>query len=166
MQKFMIGLALALAALPAWAQTGEEWMWLCQGANPDTKIDGCTALIQSEHESKANQALAYYNRGNAYKNKELFDLAIADYAKVIALKPDFAIPYNSRGFAYEGKGFHDQAITDFTKAIALKPDFAYAYVNRGYSYEIMGLHDQAIADYTKAIELKPDFALAYENRGT
>jgi len=114
---------------------------------------------------KPDYALAYYNRGIAYRQKGDLDHAIADYDQAIALEPDDADAYNNRGVAYDYKGDLDHAIADYDQAIALKPDFAVAYRNRGIAYADKGDLDHAIADYDQAIALKPDYADAYSHRG-
>jgi len=114
---------------------------------------------------KPDYALAYYNRGIAYRQKGDLDHAIADYDRAIALEPDYTDAYVSRGIAYRQKGDLDHAIADYDQAIALEPDDADAYNNRGVAYDYKGDLDHAIADYDQAIALKPDFAVAYRNRG-
>jgi tetratricopeptide (TPR) repeat protein len=139
MRVILIGLALALVAAPAWAQgqrraplvapaasaqTPQQGGW-CSSftATHDQKIEGCTALIQSGHETTMGLVIAYNMRGVAYAAKGQYDQAIADYTQVIALKPDYALYYMHRGLAYEGKGSRDQAIADFRAALKLDPNF-------------------------------------------
>jgi tetratricopeptide (TPR) repeat protein len=171
MRRILIALALTLIALPGWAETSDENWAKCVSPDPDTRISGCTALIQSGQLpvdplqfGAPGVAEVYTNRGSAYYAQGLCDQAIADYTKAIALNADLALPYDGRGSAYKAKGLHDQAIADATKAIALEPDCADAYYNRGNAYSDKGLYDQAIADYTKAVALRPDHASAYNGR--
>jgi tetratricopeptide (TPR) repeat protein len=164
MRGLLIGLALALIAPAAWAQTPQQHDW-CRSptATADQTIDGCTALIQSGRETMAVKALDYDIRGSAYFIKGLYDQAIADYTRSIALKPEAAMAanaYNSRGLAYDTKRLYDQAIGDFTQAIALKPDLAFAYAGRGFAYEEKGLRDPAVADYRAALKLDSSLDLA------
>ena len=105
-----------------------------------------------EHKDK----FRYYDRGEAYTGKGDYDRAIADYTKVIELKPSWALPYRCRGEAYTGKGDYDRAIADYTKAIEIDPRTAYFYHDRGQAYEKKGDYDRAIADYTKAVKLQPE----------
>ena len=69
-----IAAALALAALSgiAHAQLAPQWA-TCTG-NPDIDWDqqivSCSALIESGNETKENQAIAFFNRGLAYENKD------------------------------------------------------------------------------------------------
>jgi tetratricopeptide (TPR) repeat protein len=163
MRRILIGLALVLVALPAWAQTRDENVARCTAAadptNVDLKIGACTALLQSGQESAVNIPIIYYDRGNGYRIKGLNDQAIADYTEAITLRPDYINAYDNRGVVYQAKGLYDQAIADYTQAIALKPDKANAYYNRGGAYEEKGQRDQAVADYRMAAKIDPNYQL-------
>ncbi len=120
MRGISIGLAVALIALPTWAQGRNDNWQQCADKNPDQSIAGCTAVIQSTgQESNEGFAIAYFKRGDAYLRKELYDRAIADETQAIALKPDFADAYGNRGLTYEQKGQRDQAIADYRMALKL-----------------------------------------------
>jgi tetratricopeptide (TPR) repeat protein len=49
-------------------------------------------------------AIAYHNRGFAYRGKGELDLALADFDKTIELDPKYAIAYSNRGSVYGQKG--------------------------------------------------------------
>ena len=155
MRAIFIGLALALIAAPVWAQTRADNVSRCLGGDPDARVAGCSVLIQSGQETSGGLAVAYNNRGLAYKAKGLHDPAIADFTQAVALNPQLAEAYVGRGAAYGAKGLYDEAIADETQAIALNPQSANAYNNRGLAYEAKGLHDQAIADYRAVLKLNP-----------
>ena len=166
MRGLLIGLALALVAPAALAQTPQQRDW-CYGptATDDQTIDGCTAVIQSGRETSANQALAYDDRGFAYENKGLNDQAIADENQSLALDPANANGYMNRGNAFLAKGNFDAAIADYTRSVALKPNTqsaynnsggALAYADRAIAYEREGLRDKAIADFRTALSLDPN----------
>ncbi|HZL60413.1 MAG TPA: tetratricopeptide repeat protein [Stellaceae bacterium] len=131
MRLILIGLALTLAALPAWAQTLHENAVRCEGSDPNLRIGGCTALIQSGQVTNEVMADAYYNRCAAYIDKGLYDKAVADCTRAIALKPDFAVAYDNRGAAYEKKGLRDKAIADYRAALKLDPTDRYALKRLG-----------------------------------
>jgi len=163
MRGVLIGLALALVAPAALAQTQQQSDWCySETATDDQTIDGCTALIQSAQSTSTVKAAAYDNRGYAYEDKHLYDQAIADETQALALNPNDPATYNNRGVSYKNKGFYDQAIADYTRAIALKSDDAIAYENRGFAYEKKGLRDPAIADYRAALKINPNRTLARE----
>ena len=169
---------LAILFLAAWTQTAQadftQNIRRCDsdGAHPDIRIAACTRNIQSGRFTGRNLAVAFTNRGLAYKRKGQWDRAIADFSEAIRLNPDFATAFNNRGNIYYGKGQFDRAIKDYDKAIHLKPDLAEAFGNRGNVYRKQGHFDRAIKEYDKAIHLKPedgqilaDRGLAYEKKG-
>ena len=59
----------------------------CQDPKADIRIAGCTAVIQSGKETHEALAVAFYNRGNAFKAKGEYDRAIQDYGQAIRLNP-------------------------------------------------------------------------------
>src|SRR5258708_409733 len=105
--------------------------WCFNPDKGDQAVAACTSLIQSGRETSANLSLEYYNRGIAYRRKGLYDQAIADHNRAIALTPGDADAYQARGVAYRYRGLYDLAIADYTQAIALKPDYEGAYAARG-----------------------------------
>ena len=132
-----------------------------QTGNHKSAID----MIGQAIEINPKVASYYSNRGNALKELQQFDAAVASYDKAIALKPDFAEAYYSRGVALKELKQFDAAVASYDKAVALKPDFAEAYSNRGNALKELKQFDAAVASYDKAIALKPDYAEAYSNRG-
>jgi len=158
------GLAVAGNAL---AQSDDENWKICgnDASAPDLKIAACTAIVQSGQETAENAAIAYYDRGTAYDDKDQLDRAIADYSEAIRIKPDYANAYRNRGRAYGRTGRYDNAIADLDRAIQLDPNDVGAYSNRGFAYYYKGLYDRAIRDENAAIRLAPDDAVSYFVRG-
>ena len=139
------------------SQQGSFFLML---GDTDRAIEAYSHAIDHNPENAA----AYINRGNAYKDKGDLDNAIKDYSKAIELKPEYAAAYNNRGAAYGMIGEVDAAIKDLNKAIDVNPEDAQAYYNRGIAYANQRDFESAITDYSKAIELKPEYAEAYSNR--
>lgn len=98
---------------------------------------------------------AYQQSADAHLVKGEYDLAVADYNKVIELNPKNAVTYLSRGLSYYYKQSYNEAISDYNKGIELAPNESMAYFNRGDSYEKLGEAQKAIADYQKAVALNP-----------
>jgi tetratricopeptide (TPR) repeat protein len=112
---------------------------------------------------------AYGLRGSIRHLRQEFDLALADFTKVIELAPN--IPgihqvYNNRSLIRLAKGDFDGALADINKAIAIAPGYAEAYNSRGALRTIAGDLDGALADYNKSISLNPTISRPYEGRGT
>jgi tetratricopeptide (TPR) repeat protein len=117
MSKIWIALGVSLIALPALAQTNVQ---KCVSEDADTAIAGCTALIQEGKLDTAHMVGVSVIRGNAYSDKEMYDQAIADYSKALALKPD-PVAYGDRGLVYAKQGHKDLALADFRAALKMDP---------------------------------------------
>ena len=90
--------------------------------------------------------------------------AIADFDRVIDLKPDYATAYNDRANACACLGRFDAALRDYNRAIEADPGYATARFNRANIRAGEGRLEEAIQDYSRAIALKPSYADAYNNR--
>jgi tetratricopeptide (TPR) repeat protein len=160
MRKWFIGLALALVALPAAAQTPDEvWNGCFPSAGvsvpAEAKVGYCTRLIESGRLSAKNLVAAYNNRGDAYEKMGLFDQEIADDTKAIQIDPKYAIAYNNRAWAHHLKGQDAEGLPDVQMAVALDPTHASSLETRAEIYEKLGRRDEAIADYRAALKLDP-----------
>ena len=93
---------------------------LCNGSDRTslaTRINGCTALIDSGQGTTTARAIAHNNRGNAYTAKGDLDRAILDFDQSIKLDPTYAKPFNNRGAVYLRKGEYDLALKSLDQAI-------------------------------------------------
>ncbi len=153
------------AAMAAMGQSRQDDLNKCQSVDPDTRIAGCTALIQAGQDTTENLSVIYNNRGTAYERKREYDRAIQDYNEAIRLSPNYAYTYRNRGLAYNNKGDYDRAIQDFNDVIRLNPTYASAYYCRGNAYIGKEDFDRAIQDFNEAIRLNPTYASAYDGRG-
>lgn len=123
-------------------------------------IARCTAIIERSPDDVA----ALTNRGNAYFRQGDMAKAVADYTRVLELKPD-AAAFRRRGMARVRQQAADDAIADFTEALKLDPRDAESLGNRGLAYAQKNESEKAIADYTEALRINPrDEALLF-NRG-
>jgi len=111
-----------------------------------------------------DHVVAYNNRGIAYSRLGIYQRALADLNKAIAMKSDYADAYGNRGVIYSNLGQNQLAFEDFNKAIQLQPDFADLYNNRGVAYYKLGFYQSAVEDFSKAVSLNPYYADAYYKR--
>jgi tetratricopeptide (TPR) repeat protein len=134
------------------------------GSSHDERELGCSAVIESGHESGRTLSMAFCNRGHVLIEKQEYDRAIADLNQAIAIDPGYACSYNNRGRAFVFKGDYDGALADYNQAVRLDPKFALAYNNRADVWLHKGDLDRTIDDLSTAIRLDSKFVLAYTNR--
>jgi tetratricopeptide (TPR) repeat protein len=125
----------------------------------------------------AERAAAYSDRGRGYSDKarlsllrkaidhdeyvRLFDLAVADHERAVALDPGNADVYLKRGLSFhdraalvnepgvDRKPWFDSARADFAKCIEKDPRNVMAYDFLGLVEEETDRYDEAIADFTR-----------------
>jgi len=96
-----------------------------------------TKAIESGTLGKDDLAIAYANRGTAYRDKKQYDRAIEDYTKAVELNPGDAIGYTGRGYAHIRKKQYSRAIEDYNKAIEVNPKNIISYYNKACAYSLM-----------------------------
>ena len=87
--------------------------------------------------------------------KRLYDAAIDDFTKAIAIKPDFGDAYNNRAWAYHLKGEDAKGLPDASKAVTLVPKEAAVFETRAEIHEKLGHRDEAVTDYRAALGFDP-----------
>jgi tetratricopeptide (TPR) repeat protein len=158
---------VALVLVKANCQTSEELAW-CGSSGalvPDLVIGGCSAVIQSTGKTTETLAVAFNNRGMAFRLKGEYERAITDYDQAIKLNPAFANAWNNRGIAYKHMGDVDRAIANYSEAIWLSSNYTAAFYNRGVALEQKGEYDRAIADFNFVLRADPQNAFALYQRG-
>lgn len=127
----------------------------CYSKRGEEAIAACTRDIESLPTARG-RAVAYNNRGDAYRASGNSDLAIADFDQAIVLDPNYAHAYYNRGNAYgDDKGDSSRAIADFSETIRLNPNLVAAYFNRARAYLYSGDSAKALADMDHAAGLAP-----------
>lgn len=105
----------------------------------------------------------WHYRAFAYQGDGEFDLAVANFDRLLQLTPD-AEAWFGRGTALHYAERHLEAISDLTRAIELKPNRAESWMWRGHSRLCLEQHALAIEDFSRAIELDPQLKNAYRGR--
>lgn len=110
-----------------------------------------------------NDAAAFKNRGDAYRDSGFSYDAIDDYGSAIALNPDFieALAARAKLAWFDA----EQGIADYSRIIALAPNNAEAYSGRAEFYRKEGDYESAVIDCSKAIAGAPEASAAYITRG-
>src|SRR6516225_5514878 len=147
------------------AATEEDRRTCASEHNADLKITACTRVIEDHTSPPAIRTMAYRDRGLAYANKNLQELAIADFDEVLKIDSKDTAALGNRGRAYQARGQYDRAIADFSTLIGLLPGSERAYNERGLAHLHKGELAPALADFEKAIAINATFIAARNNRG-
>jgi protein O-GlcNAc transferase len=109
---------------------------------------------------------AFHNTlGNAFKDQQDFDAAVACYRRALELKPDYAEAHYNLGDAFKEQGKLDGAIACYRRALEVNPGLAVAHNNLGLVLQARGKPDEAVACYRRALRLTPNYAEAHNNLG-
>ena len=126
---------------------------------------GLVEIYEKLINHKPDYAEAYANLGNAFRELNMHEKALATYNTSIILNPNLAEVYLNCGNIMLDLKKYPEALENYDKAIEIKADFANAYSNRGIALrELNRLHD-ALISLNRAIKFKPDYTEAYFNRG-
>jgi serine/threonine protein kinase/Flp pilus assembly protein TadD len=114
-------------------------------------------------ELEPEQTTGWLERGIGYHLAHRYEMAVADYSKVIELRAKFievspqwfALVFNNRGDAYNQLHQYQNALADLSRAIELESKWAAPWTNRGLVHYRLGNWDKAFGDYSKALELEP-----------
>ena len=147
-------------------ETSRVTVYSARIRNNDRALANITVPLKTTRlERISAQVLEYLNRGRDFLTAGLFDEAIGEFDRAIALDKGLAEAYFYRALAYSDKGDYDHAIADYTQTIRINPNRASAYYNRGLGYYYKNDYDRVIADLNEAIRIDPNDASAYYNRG-
>ncbi|MDP3859806.1 MAG: tetratricopeptide repeat protein [Stagnimonas sp.] len=124
----------------------------CDRAIELTSAQPYSSVLASLNQSKL--AVAFNQRGLAYRNKGELERAIHDFDEAIRLEPSTAEYYHNRGDVLVERGDYERAFEDYRLAIRLNPNVPEYYDSRGRPYERKGEQDKATAHFDKAREIR------------
>ena len=125
------------------------------------KYDSAIEHIQASLYFNPSDAEAYYNCGNAFKDKEQFDEAAACYRRALQLDPHNSCVFVNLGYVLEKGGDLHEAIKCYREALAFDPDNAVAHFRLGCTFLDEGLPDNAILHFQKTAAINPGNAEAH-----
>lgn len=99
-------------------------------------VERLTKVIVSGRLAGNELAEAYQDRGVQYSNLGLYDEALFDLDKAVALRPDAAAVHNDRALVLASQGKFAAADAEFARAQALDPrDAHFPYMRGIYAYQ-------------------------------
>ena len=153
---YMVAVVLATIGFSTQASAGmSQDLKSCTAAEGRNSANACTRVMNSGRLPRAQFYIGYFNRGSGYRRAGDFDKALADFKRVVKLRPKFARGYHMRGLVQGDLGAHASALADFEQAIALDPQAWVAYYSRASVLRAKGDYDGALADLKTAGEIKP-----------
>ena len=157
--------ALACLCAGARAATEADRRDCASHNNAEIRIAACTRVIDDKGSASAFLTLAYRNRGIAYGNQGLHELANLDFNEALKLSPDDQASLHGRGRSFAMIGQYDRALADLSRFLQLNSGNDRALNERGLAYLRKNDLDPALADFDSAIRLNPSHTIARNNRG-
>ena len=160
-------LHLALKHLPKKDKISVSTTYYLRGKTLLSITDTIAALVdfKTSISIDPNFSDAYETRGQVYYEQGNFDLANADYLKLIELNPGNIMGYMGVGRNAQAQYKHSEAISQFDRVIAMYPDYSSAFAFRGESYLAKNEYLKAIDDICRALEIDSDrkaYSLMYK----
>lgn len=124
-----------------------------EASSLERQIRACSIVIEDDHASPGNLAIAHTNRGNAFALLRRSSDALKDYAAAISHNAEDPLAFYNRANVHFDLGRLREAIDDYTRAIGLHSAFALAYFNRGLARERVGDLEGATDDYRIVVAL-------------
>ena len=108
------------------------------------------ALTKQIHGAPTNAEL-YLKRGELHRAHRDWKLALADYDRATALRPDLDVVDFARGLTFLASGASEPAITALDRFLLKHPAHAEALLTRARTQAKLGRHEAAAEDFTRAI---------------
>lgn len=148
----------ALCLIPKKDKTMSARAHLLKGQTLLATADTISALSEMTEAIRLDPKFtdAYDKRGQVYYEQMKYDLADADYKKLIELNPADLLGYMGLGRNCQAKGQLDEAIRLFNKVAGMYPDYSSAFAFRAESYLAKNEYLKAINDICRALEIDSD----------
>jgi tetratricopeptide (TPR) repeat protein len=127
----------------------------CQSPDTETRLVGCTKVIDAKGPNRIRLADAFDGRCSAYNQKQQYYPALADCKSAIDLNPKYSYAYANLGAAYIALKDSSNAVASLNKAVALKTNFFWSRLSRAKAFEASGSNEDALKDYQYALLIDP-----------
>ncbi|MBC8106716.1 MAG: glycosyltransferase family protein [Anaerolineae bacterium] len=107
----------------------------------------------------------HVNRGEAYRQANQAERALADFRRATELDPSNATAHYNLGLALRAANEIDESIAHYREAIGLKPDYVKAHYNLANTLRARGDLVAAEQSYRNAMALNPEQAEPWNNLG-
>ncbi|MFA5900765.1 MAG: tetratricopeptide repeat protein [Hyphomicrobium sp.] len=128
----------------------------CTAAKDRAAAAACTRVMNSGRLHEAQTYIGYFNRGTAYRSAGDFAKSIADYTRVVEMKPGFARAYEARGLVKAEQGNRSDAMADLDESVRRGGDDWRMLYSRAVVLRSSGDYEAAMADLDAAAKRKRD----------
>ncbi len=137
-------------------------------------IEKCPALRTKVSEQKKlkyyklsdnQKANEYFDKGNQFRDKKQFELAIEQYKKSIKKDKEFVMAYDHLGIAYRMNNDLDNAIKTYKKSLEIFPEGDFSLLNIAAAYSMKENGSEAQKYYDKLINFYPESPEGYYGSG-
>jgi eukaryotic-like serine/threonine-protein kinase len=127
----------------------------------DRNADRSFDLLQRIASEYPQEKRVHVNLGEYSYERGVFDQAIAEFKKAIALDPKFGAAMNWLAYSYVGKNDFGKALACFKEYASVSPGDANPHDSMGELYFKMGKLDKAIEKYKEVVRIKRDFSAQF-----
>jgi tetratricopeptide (TPR) repeat protein len=108
---------------------------------------------------------AYNNLGLQYEHRNLYDLAIQEYKKALAIKPDLLEAHSNLASIYYKTGRPQDALKEYAIVEKTAPGSKAGEIQNNIAvvYDAQGLFDEALNRYERALALDPHLDFTHFN---
>lgn len=100
---------------------------------------------------QVDDAVAWYNRADAFANLGCYEEALASFNKVIELQPNDHAAWLFRGVVLIHLRRYEEALISCDKALEIQPNDQEAWMFRGAALNYLGRYKEAYNSYDKAL---------------
>ncbi|MBI3804273.1 MAG: tetratricopeptide repeat protein [Nitrospirae bacterium] len=143
-----LNLTIALNDLGRYDEAGEAFSKAAQVVRSEAK--SVDPFIQGK---LANE---HAKLGDQYFELGLYDGALEEYRKALALRPKFVDVVTKVGITLREKGLFDEAIETFQQAKEFHPKYGPALIHLGVTYYMKGFVDLALREWEEAQRINPE----------
>lgn len=135
------------------------------GLKVDPRLVLQEAIMRHRTVQDPEDYMAHFNLGAALQAMGKPDQAIAEYRRVLELRPQDTIALNSLGAALQSMGRIGESIPEYQLALRARPDYLDARYNLGSALLASGKGAEAAAEFQQILAIKPDDSGAHANLG-
>ena len=131
----------------------------------DEKISDALSVLMLMPAKEIEEAVSHEKRADSFMARKMYDDAVIEYRKAIAVDKYNASTVNRLGLAYHFSQKIRDAELNYREALKLNPYYIEALNNLGTIEYVRKNYDRALEQYSKALKLRPSSSTILHNVG-